>query len=245
MTMKFVTRLGALLFTAVSLGGCASWVGMDADPEDPFEPFNRTVFDINQYLDTYVATPVARGYQKVVPEGIDRSVTNFFSNLDEPTNMVNNLLQLKVKAAFSDLGRFAVNTTLGFFGIMDVASTWGLEKHHEDFGQTLGKWGVPAGPYLVLPIIGPSGVRDGGGFAVDWLTHFINRRVGDNVYGWSMWGLRYVDKRSDLLRAQKAARSAALDKYLFYRDAYRQHRKYLVYDGNPPPEEDDFDEDDE
>jgi phospholipid-binding lipoprotein MlaA len=244
MIKTYMERSPVLLLVlafVLNAGGCASWVGMEPEPGDPLEPYNRSMFALNQHLETYIAKPVARGYKKVVPAPIDRGITNFFSNLDEPTNIFNNLLQLKIKAAASDLGRMAINTTLGFFGFMDVASSWGLEKHDEDFGQTLGYWGVPTGPYLVLPIIGPNDFRDTGGFAMDWVTHFINRRVGDNRYGWSMWLLRYVDATADALRNEKVLSSAAVDPYIFYRESYLQRRRYLVYDGNPPlEEEEDF-----
>ncbi len=229
-----------LLVVLLGSGGCASWVGMEPEPGDPLEPLNRSMFDLNNHLETYVSKPLARVYVKITPEPVDRGISNFFSNLDEPTNIFNNLLQLKVKDALSDLGRMAINTTLGFFGFMDVASSWGLEKHDEDFGQTLGYWGVPAGPYLVLPVIGPSDVRDTGGFAMDWVIHFINRRVGDNRYGWTLWGLRYIDETAAMMRNEDMVRSAALDPYIFYRESYLQRRKYLVYDGNPPPDEEDF-----
>ncbi len=230
-----------LLFLSVTgLGGCAGWVGMEPEPGDPLEPFNRSMFEFNRTLDTYVGKPLARGYRRITPEPLDRGITNFFNNLDEIPTALNNLLQLKVKDAFSDLGRLAVNSTLGFFGFMDVASTWGLEKHDEDFGQTLGYWGVPSGPYLVLPVIGPSSFRDGAGFAVDWVSNPIYYRIGDNEIGWSLWVLRYVDRRADLLRKERAVEAAALDPYVFYRESYLQHRDYLVHDGNPPLEEEDF-----
>ncbi len=233
-----------LLASVLGTGGCASWVGMEADPSDPLEPFNRSMFALNQHIDTYIAKPVAEEYQKIVPEPIDRGVTNFFNNLDEIPHATNNLLQLKGRAALSDLGRFLVNSTLGFLGFMDVASSWGMEKHDEDFGQTFGYWGAPSGPFLVLPIIGPSSLRDGAGFMVDWYTHPIWRWVGDNQVGWSLRIVEYVDERSDRLRAEKALRSAAgLDPYLFFRDSYLQHRRYQVYDGNPPPVSDDADDD--
>ncbi len=222
------------------LGGCASWVGVEPEPGDPLEPFNRSMFELNRTLDTYVSKPLARGYQNITPEPVDRGITNFFSNLDEIPTAFNNLLQLKVKAALSDLGRLAVNTTLGVLGFMDVATDMGLEKHDEDFGQTLGYWGVPSGPYLVLPVIGPSSFRDGVGFTVDWVSNPIYYRIGDNKYGWALWTLRYVDRRSDLLRTEKVVEAAALDPYVFYRDSYLQHRNYLVHDGNPPLDEEEF-----
>jgi len=243
MKLSFTKRAGGsllLLASVLGTGGCASWVGMEPEPGDPLEPFNRSMFALNQHIDTYVAKPLAKGYQKITPEPIDRGITNFFNNLDEIPTALNNLLQFKVKEALSDLGRLAINSTLGFFGFMDVATTWGLEKHDEDFGQTLGKWGVPSGPYLVLPIIGSSSIRDGAGFAVDWVSNPIYYRIGDNQLGWTLWTLRYVDRRADLLRAEKVVESAALDPYIFHRESYLQRRNYVVHDGNPPLEEEDF-----
>lgn len=239
---RLTTTICLALFGA-ALGGCASTGVTNNDYADPLEPFNRTVYEFNEFVDTYAARPLARAYQKITPEPVDRGITNFFSNLDEVPTAFNNLLQFKVKEAFSDIGRLAVNTTVGILGFMDVATGMGLEKHEEDFGQTLGRWGIPPGPYLVLPIIGPRNIRDGVGFAVDWVTNPIYYRIGDNKYGWTMWILRYVDRRSDMLRSQKAFESAAIDPYVFTRDSYMQRRKYLVYDGSPPMEEDFFEED--
>ncbi|HIE55464.1 MAG TPA: VacJ family lipoprotein [Chromatiaceae bacterium] len=187
---------------------------------------------------------MARGYRKITPDPVDRGITNFFSNLDEIPTALNNFLQLKFEAGLSDIGRLVVNTTVGILGFRDAATGMGLEKHEEDFGQTLGYWGVPAGPYLVLPIIGPRNIRDGVGFAVDWVSNPIYYRIGDNRYGWSAWTLRYVDGRSDLLRSEKLLESAAIEPYVFIRDSYMQRRNYLVHDGNPPLEDDFFDNDD-
>ena len=241
MARSTTTLCLALLWA--TLGGCASSEVTDNGYSDPLEPFNRTVYEFNEFVDTYAARPLARGYQKITPEPVDRGITNFFNNLDEVPTAFNNLLQFKVKEAFSDIGRLLVNSTVGILGFRDVATGMGLEKHEEDFGQTLGRWGIPPGPYLVLPIIGPRNIRDGVGFAVDWVTNPIYYRVGDNKYGWTMWILRYVDRRSDLLRSQKVFESAAIDPYVFMRDSYMQRRNYLVYDGNPPTEDDFFEED--
>jgi phospholipid-binding lipoprotein MlaA len=228
-----------LLFLA--LDGCAGTGGAENGHPDPLEPFNRSMFEFNEFVDAYMARPLARGYQKITPEAVDRGITNFFGNLDEVPTAFNNLLQFKVKEAFSDLGRLAVNSTVGILGFRDVATGMGLEKHEEDFGQTLGKWGFGTGPYLVLPIIGPRNIRDAVGFGVDWVTNPIYYRIGDNEAGWAMWILRYVDRRSDLLRSQQVLESAAIDPYVFTRDSYLQRRRYLVYDGDPPMEEDFFD----
>lgn len=238
---RVITSVGMGLLFLV-LGGCASTGFAENGNPDPLEPFNRSMFEFNEFVDTYVARPLARGYQKITPEPVDRGITNFFSNLDEVPTAFNNLLQFKVKEAFSDIGRLVVNTTVGILGFRDVATGMGLEKHEEDFGQTLGKWGIGTGPYLVLPIIGPRNIRDTVGFGVDWVSNPIYYRIGDNKVGWAMWILRYVDRRSDLLRSQQVLESAAIDPYIFTRDSYLQRRRYLVYDGNPPMDEDFFDE---
>lgn len=207
--------------------------------QDPLEPFNRSMFALNEHIDTYVARPVARFYQKITPEPVDRGITNFFNNLDEVPTALNNLLQFKPRAALNDLGRLVINSTVGVLGFMDPATEMGLERHDEDFGQTLGRWGVPPGPYLVLPIIGPNDFRDTLGFGVDWVSNPIYYRIGDNDAGWALWILRYVDRRADLLRAQRVLESAAMDRYIFTRESYLQRRRYQVYDGNPP---DDFED---
>ena len=238
---RSITGICTVLLCA-ALSGCASTGAADNGYSDPLEPFNRTVYEFNEFVDTYAARPLARAYQEITPEPVDRGITNFFNNLDEVPTAFNNLLQFKVKEAFSDIGRLAVNTTVGILGFRDVATDMGLEKHEEDFGQTLGWWGIPPGPYLVLPIIGPRNIRDGAGFAVDWVSNPIYYRIGDNRYGWAMWILRYVDHRADLLRSQRMLESAAIDPYVFVRDSYMQRRNFLVYDGNPPMEDDLFDE---
>ncbi len=220
------------------LSGCASMSDEEA-AQDPLEPFNRSMFALNEHIDTYVARPVARFYQKITPEPVDRGITNFFNNLDEVPTALNNLLQFKPRAALNDLGRLVINTTVGVLGFMDPATEMGLERHDEDFGQTLGRWGVPPGPYLVLPIIGPNDFRDTLGFGVDWVSNPIYYRIGDNDAGWALWILRYVDRRADLLRAQRVLESAAMDRYIFTRESYLQRRRYQVYDGNPP---DDFED---
>ena len=220
------------------LSGCASMSDEEA-AQDPLEPFNRSMFALNEHIDTYVARPVARFYQKITPEPVDRGITNFFNNLDEVPTALNNLLQFKPRAALNDLGRLVINTTVGVLGFMDPATEMGLERHDEDFGQTLGHWGVPPGPYLVLPIIGPNDFRDTLGFGVDWVSNPIYYRIGDNDAGWALWILRYVDRRADLLRAQRVLESAAMDRYIFTRESYLQRRRYQVYDGNPP---DDFED---
>jgi len=219
------------------LSACATVDPEYADSRDPLEGFNRSMFTFNDNLDQYVAKPLARGYKKITPEPVDRGISNFFSNLDEVSAIVNNSLQLKFRDAASDLGRLAVNSTLGLLGFMDVASNMGLQKHHEDFGQTLGAWGMGPGPYLVLPVIGPSSGRDAVGFTADWFTNPLYYVVEDAGVSWGLYIIRFVDRRADLLKTTDLLESAALDPYSFMRESYLQRRLNQVYDGDPPLED--------
>lgn len=196
---------------------------------------NRAVFTFNENADEYVIKPVAEAYQFVLPDFVRTGVTNFFSNIGDVFVAVNNLLQGKPGNAANDIGRFLVNSTIGILGLFDVATEAGLEKNKEDFGQTLGVWGVPSGPYVVLPLFGPSSVRDTAGLALDIKTDFIlnsnqlnhDQKVGSTV-------LRVVNQRANLLDASQLLEDAAFDKYSFLRDSYLQRRRNQVYDGNPP-----------
>ena len=221
----------------VMLSACATVDPEYADPRDPLESFNRAMFTFNDNLDKYVAKPLAEGYQKITPEPIDRGITNFFANLDEVGTILNNALQLKFGDAFSDLGRLTANSTLGLLGFIDVASDMGLEKHYEDFGQTLGAWGMGPGPYLVLPVIGPSSGRDAVGFAADWFTNPLYYVVEDTGVSWGLYIVRFVDRRAGLLKTTDILETAALDPYAFMRESYLQNRQNQVYDGNPPLED--------
>ncbi len=216
------------------ISGCAT---TDADEADPWEAFNRPMYTFNEKLDEYVARPLARGYQTITPAPVDRGITRFFGNLEDVQIALNNLLQFKFGEALSDVGRFGINTTIGILGFMDVATGMGLEKHEEDFGQTLGKWGFASGPYLVLPVIGPSSARDAVGFAGDWVVNPIYTQIDSATISWSLYGIRYVDRRADLLKASRVLESAALDPYSFVRDSYMQRRRSLVLDGNLPEAE--------
>jgi phospholipid-binding lipoprotein MlaA len=223
--------IGLLLLTA--LAGCATTGG---NPHDPLEGYNRAMFGFNDGLDRAIIRPVASGYKKVMPEIARTGVSNFFSNLRDIWIGVNNVLQGKVGAGASDFGRFALNTTVGVLGLIDVASNAGLEKHNEDFGQTLGRWGVGSGAYVVLPILGPSTVRDGLSLlVVDWhgdpLWYVRNIATRNELMG-----VRLVDTRANLLDISRLAEEASLDNYAYVRDAYLQRRRSLIYDGNPPPE---------
>jgi len=228
------------LLVCLGLGGCAS---PSHNPKDPFESFNRGAYKFNDALDRAVLKPVAKGYNAVMPAPARRGLSNFFSNLNDVTVTANDVLQFKVKQAASDTGRILVNTTVGILGLIDVATPMGLEKHNEDFGQTLGYWGVGSGPYLMLPFLGPSSVRDSVGLYADTITSQTSRikhvAVRNEVYLTS-----FVVKRSNLLDEEKVLDEAAIDRYSFIRDAYLQHRQNLVYDGNPPREKYDDEDDD-
>jgi len=241
MIRTFIAAVGA----AAALGGCAS-----ASPGDPFEPVNRAVFRFNDVLDENVSQPVARGYQAVLPELVRAGVTNFFSNLGDVWIGVNDLLQGKVYETASDVMRISMNTVLGLGGLLDVASSAQLQKHDEDFGQTLGRWGVPPGPYLVVPFFGPSDLRDGVGLAVDLsfspipsVAHAAGPTGHWMLVQNGMIGLNLINTRANLLRAGDLASMAAIDRYSFFRGAYQQRRRNQVYDGNPPPLRDDDDDD--
>ncbi len=226
-----------LLATILLASGCASVPG-PADERDPFESYNRAIYKFNKTVDDAAIRPVAQAYVDYTPEFIRTGVSNFFSNLADVVVLVNDLLQFKIEQAGSDFYRIMVNSTLGIFGLFDPATHVGLPKHREDFGQTLAVWGVPSGPYFMIPFIGPSTVRDTGGFVADIYTHpLFYTPINDNAVAWGAVGLAYIDKRAELLGASRVMDEAALDPYIFMREAYLQHRRNLIYDGNPPLEE--------
>lgn len=230
-------RLFALMMLAAALAGCAT----PYNRKDPLEPLNRKIYKFNDTVDKAVLKPVAKGYQSVVPLPFRVMIGNFFSNLDDVVVVVNDLFQLKGKQAFSDAGRVFINSTLGFAGLVDVAGPSGYPKHNEDFGQTLGYWGIENGPYLVLPFLGPSTLRDGMGDVVDWQFYPVYR-THDMARKNSLVAINAVDKRAGLLNGENILMQAALDPYVFIREAYLQHRRNLVYDGNPPLEGDEEDD---
>ncbi|CCK75966.1 VacJ-like lipoprotein [Oleispira antarctica RB-8] len=217
-------------------------LGMSDESVDPWQGFNRSVFEFNETLDMYVAKPVAQGYQAVTPQFVDTGVSNFFSNLEDVLIVLNDVFQLKPVQALSDTGRFLINSTIGLFGFFDVASHIGLMKHDEDLGQTLGYWGVGAGPYIMLPVLGPSNVRDTFGLAGDSLSGFGYTEVTDTLAQQSgLWLLRNIDVRADLIASEGLITG---DRYTFFRSFYMQRRDYLVRDGVVEDEfGDDFDED--
>jgi phospholipid-binding lipoprotein MlaA len=226
-------RLLAVFLAALVLGGCAT---TGNDPRDPWEGLNRKTFAFNDALDRAVMKPVAQGYQKATPAFAQEGVNNFYGNLEDIGTSLNNILQGKMKRGASDAGRFVVNTVFGVFGLWDLATPMGLEKHEEDFGQTLGWWGVPPGPYFVIPLLGPSTVRDAPARAVD-PSWYYNDVLPDRVY-WSWYGLDKVRTRANLLKAESVLDQAALDRYTFLRDAWWQRRQNQVFDGNAPREKD-------
>lgn len=226
-----------LLLAVCGLGACAT---TGAVPEDPWEGFNRKVFAVNDTLDEYALKPTAQAYRAAVPLPARTNASNFFGNIEDVWIGFNNLLQGKPKEGLTDWGRFALNSTIGILGFFDVASELGLEKHDEDFGQTLGSWGVESGPYLMLPLLGPSSVRDTGGMAVDRLafspsTHFESVPARNGLFA-----LKIIDTRTQLLGADAALEDAALDKYNYLRGFYLKRRQSKVFDGNPPREKEDY-----
>lgn len=210
-----------------ALGGCATHT-----PHDPLEPMNRVIYRFNDGVDNVLMRPVAEGYRAVLPAFVRTGLSNVFANASDVSVALNNLLQGKPAHAASDVGRVLVNTTVGVAGFFDVATRFGLERHDEDFGQTLGRWGVGDGPYLVLPLLGPSNLRDAVGRVVDATTDPLAYVSKVRVRN-SLRGTRAVDQRADLLDASKILATAALDPYDFVREAYLQRRRNRVHDGEP------------
>jgi len=225
-------RVAAIAFLALTMAGCATTE--TRSPGDPFEPANRGVFAVNRAIDRAALKPAATAYARVTPSWFRTGVGNFFNNLTVPSTALNQVLQGKFVAAGQDTLRFVINTTLGWGGVLDVAAGAHLPEHDEDLGQTLGKWGVPAGPFLMLPLVGPSTVRD--------LPSVVAQRVLEPLYwfdiGNARWGslaLSVLDARARYL-ALDPTLDRVYDKYTFVRDAFLQRRLYLIHDGNPPEE---------
>jgi phospholipid-binding lipoprotein MlaA len=231
----------SLLLVSLWLTGCSSISGLSnyAQQKDPFESFNRSVYAFNDALDRAVVKPVAQGYSAITPSPVKTMVNNFFSNLDDVVVTANDLLQFKFRQAASDGCRVIFNSTFGLLGLINITDK--LEKHNEDFGQTLGYWGVPSGPYLMLPILGPSSIRDGTGRYADGYFSVIanTKHVPTRNSAWAAEGL---NTRAGLLEQEKVLDEAVIDRYSFIRDAYLMHRQSLVYDGNPPRQKYDDDE---
>ena len=230
---RWVAYAALIALSALS-AGCAT--GSNANPKDPLEPMNRSISKFNDALDDNILKPVATGYRDYTPQPVQTGVGNFFRNLSDVFSTVNNGLQLKGRETAESLMRVVVNTTLGIYGIFDVATEIGLERHPEDFGQTLGYWGVPDGPYLVLPVFGPSTVRDSSVLPLEFSTDYVTKH--DNVAERNVAvAARIVDRRASLLQTTGLLSGAAIDKYSFTRDGYLQFRRNQVYDGNPPDED--------
>ena len=232
-----LSRCRAVLSRAVLAVAVALVAGCAAAPsrEDPFEPMNRALYQFHDTVDTAVVKPVARAYIDIVPEFVRTGVSNVFNNIEDLISAVNSLLQGKLDKFDDDLARVVLNTAFGVGGIFDLASMVGIERGNEDFGQTFGAWGLPQGPYLFVPFFGPTTVRDGSGTIVRIMVGPVGY-VGEVPLRNSLYGLGAVDLRAQALSAGAIVDTAALDRYLFIRNAYLQRRRYLLYDGKPPPE---------
>ena len=231
-----------LMTAAIALlVGCASTQELPGDDTDTLESYNRTMFAFNDAVDKALFKPVAKVYRRVLPEPVTTSIGNFFSNLNDVVVLVNDLLQFKLHLAAMDSSRIVFNTTFGVAGLFDVATRMELPKHNEDFGQTLGYWGFGEGYYLVLPLLGPSTVRDTFGLVGNFFTNPVTWATDSEAVEWSLWGLDLINRRSSLLRIERALADEQIDPYSFQRSAYLQMRRNLVYDGNPPKPDFDFD----
>ena len=240
---SWVWHLCVIALMIVSLTGCST-IQKKLLPErflteaflaDPIEPLNRATDKFNRELDKTTIKPVAKGYRVVTPDPIDKGITNFFDNLADINSAVNNFLQFKPVRALSDVGRVCLNTTVGLLGFIDVASDAGLKSYKEDFGQTLGHWGIGGKPYLVVPVVGPNTLRDLVGQVVDLMMNPIYY-TSQGVY-WSVLTLKFIDTRADLLETTDVLDEAAVDPYSFVRETYLQIRKNKIYDGDPPLED--------
>jgi phospholipid-binding lipoprotein MlaA len=232
--MKALTLRAFAAVAVVLVSGCAS----TPSKVDPLEPMNRALYQVHDVLDTAFVKPVAESYVAVVPQFVRTAFNNVFNNIDDLFSAVNGLLQGKPDKAGNDLGRVMVNTVFGLGGLIDIATDAGIERGNEDFGQTFAVWGFPQGPYLFIPLFGPTTVRDGTGvlvrIAVGPVGYISNVPVRNSIYG-----LGYVDLRAQALEGGSIVDTAALDRYIFIRNAYLQRRRYMVYDGKPPPESED------
>jgi len=231
-------RAAAALALAASLAGCATTGGNYAPSKaDPFEPFNRAMYAIHEPIDTNIVRPIAQAWVDYVPTPVQSAVRTFFGNIEDGFSAFNGLLQGKWEKAGNDLGRLTVN--VWGFGVVDIASQAGIPKGDEDFGQTFGYWGIPQGPYLFVPLIGPTTVRDGTGLVIRAYASPLLYVVDDVPLRNVLWFLGAIDLRAQLLDASRVVDQAALDHYTFIRRSYLQRREYQVYDGNPPKKDDD------
>lgn len=234
-----ILRLICVGLAALSTA-CASIPPEQRVETDPWEPLNRPLYNINTAIDKVTTKPLARGYRKIIPSPLRNGVANFFENLTTPASALNNFLQGKPKRGFSEVGRFIFNSSLGIGGLFDVATHGGMEKYREDFGQTAAVWGVPDGPYVMLPFMGPKTLRDAILTPLDTMStplhYYENTSIRDKLYV-----LRIVDLRYQLLKAEKFL-DESKDPYVTLRESYLQNRQYEIYDGNPPEDDDFYDE---
>ncbi|MEO8538084.1 MAG: VacJ family lipoprotein [Betaproteobacteria bacterium] len=227
-------RIAAAMVAGVLLAGCSAAPSRD----DPFEPVNRASYRVHEVVDGNVVKPIAQAYVDYAPRVFQTGVRNFFGNIDDFISFINDVLQNKPDKAGNDLGRVITNTAFGLLGLIDIASDAGVPKGNEDFGQTFGYWGIPQGPYIFIPVLGPTTVRDGTGLIVRAYATpigYINDVSTRNI----LWGIGFLDARAAALQAESLVDQASLDRYTFIRRAYLQRRQYLVYDGKPPPPKDD------
>lgn len=230
MSHLFHAFISFICAVAFLLSGCAH------SPQniDPLEGYNRTVFTFNEHIDKGLLKPVAKGYRFITPDILQTSVANFFSNLGDSTVFINDLLQLRIRHAATDIGRLIINSTIGLAGFIDVAQELELSKNQSDFGLTLARWGIKHSPYFVIPFLGPSTVRDAFGKPIDWLFLSPWQQIRPDLSRYSLFALNVVSDRADLLDKEKVLDTAALDRYLFIRDAYLQRRRYQI-DGRVTP----------
>jgi len=222
-------RIMAVICLALNAGACAR-LGSKGDPRDPFEGFNRSVYSFNAAMDKTIMNRISRFYQAITPDFVDQGVSNFFSNLNDVIVIINDVLQFKLGQAFSDLARLVFNSTIGIGGLIDVSTGMGYLKHNEDFGQTLATWGFGSGPYLVIPFLGPSTVRDGAGYLAATTYASPLAYINDTETYAGLLTLNYVDFKADVLSAQKLIGEAAIDEYEFTKNAYLQQRDNLIND---------------
>lgn len=237
-----VALIGALASLLLA-GGCAANPPQEGDPAaevDPWEPMNRKIDKFNTKIDSVTLKPIAEGYNKVVPEFIQRRVSNFSSNLRGPLHIINNFLQGQGKQGLESSGRFLANSTIGLLGLFDVASHMGLEEHSEDFGQTLAVWGLPSGPYVIVPFYGSNTLRDALALPLDFLADPLLYYENDRVR-YALFTLRMIDLRARFLGIESFVEDS-FDRYIAIRESYLQHRRYEIYDGNPPMDEDFYDD---
>ncbi len=231
------SAIALLLIASALLGGCATVAA--PSPDDPFEPWNRAMFAVHEPIQENVVRPAIQAYVDYVPAIVRQPISNFFNNIDDLFSAINGMLQGKGDKAGHDLGRVIINTAFGFGGLIDIASDAGIPRGNEDFGQTFGVWGIPQGPYLFIPLWGPTTVRDGTGWVIRYFAGPVTYVVNDVPVRNVIYGAGVVDLEAQTLDAQRLVDRAAIDRYTFIRRSYLQRRAYLTWDGKPPPEKDD------